>query len=266
MSIRFDSPLLGDGTTSPNHLSDIDSRALLLVTVGYIVVMLSVPVLNLGMLIWFAAYPVVMAPLSHLSYGRIFGRSLITLPFILLIGAMNPLFDQRVAMNIGGIEVSAGWISFISIIVRGLLSVQAALILISDRGFNGVCRAMGRLGLPSVLVTQLMMVSRYMQTLGEEALTMNRARRSRGYGRRNYPVKEWGRFIGQLLIRSVERGERINRAMVARGFNGTLPRNFGRVRSEHSWETNSTVFMLIWGVVLFCMRYFDVSAIFFSGY
>lgn len=262
--MRLANPLLGDGSATRNHLSDIDPRALLLVAVGYVVTMLSVPVLNLGMLIWFAAYPVVMAPLSHITYSRVFRKSLVPLPFILLIGVMNPLFDQRVAMTVCGVDVSAGWISFVSIIIRGLLSVQAALLLVYVCGFDGVCRAMGRLGLPSVMVTQLMMVSRYMRTLGEEAITMHRARQARGYGRKNYPVREWGPFIGQLLLRTVERGERVNMAMVARGFDGTFPQSFIRGNSSMSWETNSTVFLLIWGGVIFCLRYFDLSAIFFG--
>lgn len=264
MSIRLANPLLGDGSGVRNHLSDIDSRALLIVALGYVVVMLSVPVLDLGKLIWFAAYPVVMAPLSHIKYGKVLRKSLVTLPFILLIGAMNPLFDHRVAMTVGGVEVSAGWISFISIVIRGLLSVQAALLLVYVCGFNGVCRAMGKLGLPSVMVTQLMMVGRYMQTLGEEAMTMHRARQARGFGRRNYPLRDWGPFVGQLLLRTVGRGERINRAMMARGFDGTLPPVFTRGASLSGWETNSTVYVLIWGGVIFCLRYFDLSSIFFT--
>lgn len=264
MSVRLVSPLLGEGSGRRNHLSDIDSRALLLVAVGYVVVMLSVPVLNLGMLIWFAVYPIIMAPLSHVRYSTVFRKSLVTLPFIILIGAMNPLFDQRVAMAVCGVEISAGWISFVSILIRGLLSVQAALLLVYVCGFNGVCRAMGRLGLPSVMVTQLMMVGRYMRTLGEEAVTMHRARVARGYGRRNYPVREWGPFVGQLLLRTVDRGERINRAMVARGFDGTLPADVMRGEVVRGWETNSTVFVLIWGGVIFCLRYFDLSSVFFG--
>ncbi len=263
MSVRFVNPVLSEGSATRNHLSDIDPRGLLLVAVGYIVVMLSVPVLNLGMLIWFAAYPVVMAPLSHIRYSAVLRKSLVTLPFIILIGAMNPLFDRRVAMTVCGMEISAGWISFISILIRGLLSVQAALLLVHVCGFNGVCRAMGRLGLPSILVTQLMMVSRYMQTLGEEAMTMHRARVARGYGRKNYPIKEWGPFIGQLLLRTVDRGERVNRAMVARGFEGILPPEATQGERTNAWETNSTVFVLIWGGVIFCLRYFDLSTIFF---
>lgn len=264
MSVRFANPLLGDGVSTRNHLSDIDPRALLLVAVGYIVAMLSVPVLDLGMLIWFAAYPVVMAPLSHVTYSRVFRKSLVTLPFILFVGVMNPLFDHRVAMTVCGVDISAGWISFLSIVIRGLLSVQAVLLLVYTCGFNGVCRALGRFGLPSVMVTQLMMVSRYMQTLGEEAVTMHRARQSRGFGRRNYPVRDWGPFIGQLLLRTVDRGERVNRAMVARGFDGTLPPVYVRGGKAMGWETNSTVFLLIWGGVIFCLRYFNLSAIFFG--
>ena len=31
-----------------------------------------------------------------LTYARVFRKSLVTLPFILLIGVMNPVFDHRV--------------------------------------------------------------------------------------------------------------------------------------------------------------------------
>lgn len=264
MSIRFIEPVADDGVVRMHHLSDIDPRAMLLVALGYIVVMLSVPVTNLGMLIWFACYPVVMAPLTHVTYSRIFMKSLIVLPFILLIGAMNPLFDHRAAIDACGVEVSAGWISFISIIVRGLLSVQAVLLLVYAIGFDGICRALGSFGLPQVFVTQLMMVNRYMSTLAEEAMTMHRARQARGYGRRNYPIRDWGPMIGQLLLRTVERGERVNRAMLARGFDGTLPRPAAPGVVRRGWETNSSVYMLIWTVVLFCLRYFDLSRIFFG--
>lgn len=55
-----------------SHISDIDPRALLLVTLVYLVAMLSVSLQSPGMLIWFAVYPIVTAPLAHVPYERIF--------------------------------------------------------------------------------------------------------------------------------------------------------------------------------------------------
>lgn len=178
-----------------------------------------------------------------LTYARVFRKSLVTLPFILLIGVINPVFDHRVAMTVCGVDVWAGWISFISIVVRGLLSVQAALLLVYVCGFNGVCRALGRLGLPSVMVTQLLMVSRYMQTLGEEAVTMHRARQSRGYGRRNYPIREWGPLF------SIDKGEKVallglngaGKSTLLLQTNGLLSPASGRVDVDGVALTKKTV-------------------------
>lgn len=42
-----------------------------------------------------------------LTYARVFRKSLVTLPFILLIGVMNPVFDHRVAMTVWRSRMSA---------------------------------------------------------------------------------------------------------------------------------------------------------------
>ena len=103
----------------------------LVVTVAYLVAMLSVAVDHIGMLLWFAIYPILAAPWLGLTFNSVFIRSLYTLPFIAFIGMFNPVFDTAPALTVGSIVVSRGWISFISIIMRGLMSVQAIIILIS---------------------------------------------------------------------------------------------------------------------------------------
>ena len=55
-----------------SHIGDIDTRALLTVTVVYLVAMLSVPLQRTDAIIWFAVYPIVSAPLAHIPYERLF--------------------------------------------------------------------------------------------------------------------------------------------------------------------------------------------------
>ncbi len=254
--------LFGENNTIINNLSNIDTRALLIVTVGYIVTMLSVSLLNLEQLILFVIYPLMMATLSHVKYSRIFRQSLVVLPFVILVGVMNPLFDHRVAKSICGIDISAGWVSFLSIVIRGLLSVQAVLLLINLCSIDGVFRELRRIGVSQILVTQLRMVSRYISTLAYEAASMSRARQARGYGRRNYSVKAWSGLVGQLLLLTIEKGERIHRAMVARGFNNQSELVVNPQRESATLKTNSILFVLIWGGVIFCLRYFNLATLF----
>lgn len=247
--------------TDHSHISMIDPRAVLAVTLLYLISMLSVPLTSPGMLIWFAVYPIVSAPLAHVAYEKIFLRSLYVLPFIAAIGVFNPILDHTSAFSIGGMTVTKGWISFISIIIRGLLSVQALLVLIYVVGFNRICDALRAFGMPRAMVTQLLMVYRYMMVLLEEALAMQRARAARGYGRNSYGASMWGRFAGQLMLRTIDRSRRINKAMIARGFDGSMTWK----RREH-WQLADTVYCLIWIIVFTVLRVADLSGLLLSQF
>lgn len=239
-----------------SHIDGIDARAMLVVTLVFLVAMLSVPLHSVGMLIWFAVYPIVTAPLAHVPYERVAVRSLYVLPLLVLIGVFNPLYDRATAFMAGGVAVSRGWVSLASIIVRGLLSVQALLLLVYVTGFNRMCEALRRLRVPRVLVTQLLMVYRYLEVLLQESLSMQRARSARAYGRRSYSPSMWGPFVGQLLLRTLERSRRVNMAMKARGFDGSLP-----VAPDSRWQVADTVYCAVWIPVILLMRFADLSSI-----
>lgn len=196
--------------------------------------------------------------MSGIGFARVFGKSLWVLPLILLIGIFNPFIDTQTAFTIGGVAVSRGWVSFFSIMLRGLLAVQAVVILTMTAGFYDMCHAMRRFGCPKVLVTQLQFTYRYMVVVVEEAVGMDRARKARGFGRNSYPLRMWGRMVGQLLVRSYERATRIYRAMLSRGFDGTMPLSRPQHMSGLSW-----VFMLIWVAVMLALRLINISQLIF---
>lgn len=234
-------------------------RALLIVTLGYLIAMLSVPVSSLSMLVWFAVYPVVGATVVCGGFGSIFRRSIPVLPLVMAIGIFNPLLDHTPALTIGLVEISRDWISFVSLTLRGLFAVQALLILIAVKGFSGLCNALAWLGLPGIFITQLQMVYRYLTVLLDEALDMLRARVVRGYGKASLPVKDWGSFVGQLFLRSVRRSRRVHSAMLARGFTGVLPRYNS---AAGTWHVADTVFCAIWLVLFAVLRFVNLSALF----
>ena len=237
----------------------LDARVGVIVSVLYLVMMLSVGVGRLSVLLWFALYPIVACGWLGISFGKVLRDSLVVLPLVICIGIFNPYFDRKVAMTIGGVAVSEGWISFISIVLRGLLAMQCVLILISTGGFVGLCRGLRRLGVPRFLTDQLLFVYRYLNVLLQEALTMRRARESRGFGKKRFPLKLWGVMIGQLLLRTLGRSERISQAMLARGFDGTLPDlHTGRSRLHRA----DIVFLIVWCVALPLLRFLPLSALF----
>lgn len=236
---------------SPLHR--VDARAKLVVTVVFLVAMLSVPLSRLSDILLFFVFPIISASMGGLNYLAVFRRSLVVLPFVAFIGLFNILYDREPVFYIGRVAVTDGWVCFLSILLRGLLSVQALLVLLSTTGYYRLCRGMQRLGMPSVFTTQLLFVYRYLHVLLEEALAMMRARDARSFGRNSYPLRVWGTLIGQLLIRTFDRAELISRAMLARGFTGRIPAG---TDGTPAWKMRDTVFLALWCAALVSMRLF----------
>lgn len=236
-----------------------DSRAMLLVTAVYLCFMLSVPSTHIDLLLWYALYPIIASPLFGLRYASVFLQSLIVLPLVLLLGMFNPIIDHTPVATYGGHTITAGWLLFFGVIIRGLLSMQALLILIRSIGFMGMVRGMRRLGVPRIIVTQLMMIFRYMRVLIEEGITMKAAREARSFGRKALPVRAWGVLMGQLFLRSIDRAERVHKAMLARGFTGDIPLYDVR---RSSWGWNSTLFLVAWCLLFLLLRFINLSLLF----
>lgn len=240
-----------------SSLHALDARAKLLVTLLFLVCMLSLPAADLAGVILYLVYPIISSAVAGIGYGTVFRRSLLVLPFVLFIGIFNPILDRQVAFSVGRVAVTTGWLSFLSIILRGLLSAQAVFILIYATGFHNLCRSMRRMGVPSLLTTQLLFVYRYLFVLLQEALSMRRAREARGFGRRGYPLKMWGLFIGQLLLRTIGRSERIHRAMLSRGFNGSV-----EGISYTRWTTRESVYAAAWACFFLLLRMYQPAGFF----
>lgn len=246
------------GKEEKTFIGRLDARSLFLVTIAYIICLLSLPIELPEKLIWFAVYPILMAPLSGKSYASVFIKSLYVLPFIVLIGIANPIYDKRAAFEVGTVTVTYGWLSFLTIMLRGLLSMQALIILINNCGFIGICNALTRLHVPKVLTTQLLLLNRYMGLLLEEAFDMQRAITSRGYGKKSFPIKMWVTMVGSLLIYTYERSKRIHNAMLARGFNGMIP-----ISNQGKWSYADSLFCVACGGLFLFLMIFNVGQIIF---
>lgn len=245
-------------TQSSAPLRRIDARAKLLLTVVYLVAMLSLPLGHLAQLMLFFLFPIAAATAGGLNYGQLFRRSLAVLPFVLLIGLFDLLFDREAAFRIGTFAVTRGAVRFLAIGLRGLLSVQAVLALILATGFYDLCRGLQRMGVPSLLTVQLLFVYRYMAVLIEESLALVRARDARSFGRGSYPLRLWGPMVGQLLLRTLDRAERIHRAMLARGFTGRIPDGLVPWRR---WQRRDTLFLLFGSAAVVLLRWIDPTAL-----
>jgi cobalt/nickel transport system permease protein len=205
---------------SPMHR--LDARAKTLVTLAFIAVVVSFPLHTVSALTPFLLFPVTLLALGQIPHQPILKKILIAAPFALLVAIFNPFLDREPVSTIGAFTVTGGWISFTSIMLRFLLTVGAALTLIACTGMNRLSASLGQLGVPRVFVVQLLFLYRYLFVVSEEGGKMFRSVELRSEKGRPLPLRVYGSLIGTLLIRSMDRAERVYRAMIARGFDGEI--------------------------------------------
>ncbi len=218
----------------------LDPRVKILVSFLFILFVVSYPKYELSALMPFFIYPVFLLTAGNIPFKAIAKKVLFVSPFAIFIGIFNPLIDTNVMLTPFGFPVSGGWISFFSIIVKFILTVSTALLLIAVTSFPGICEALERMKLPKLFVIQLLFLYRYLFVLLDVALRMIRAREARSFGSRGKEIKTFIRLISVLLVRSVERAERIYQAMLARGFRGEI-----RVLKRHSLGYYDILFAVV---------------------
>jgi len=168
----------------------------------------------------FILYPAIMLSLSLTPLKPILYRLIPALPFSLFGGFSNIIFDRLPILIIGTITVTGGMVSFASILLKTVLTVSAVLILIATTPLPVISKQLARIGVPSLIVFLLIMTYRYISVLIEEAATMVTAYAVRAPRQKFIKIKDMGSFIGHLLLRSIDRAERVFAAMKCRGFNG----------------------------------------------
>lgn len=205
---------------SPIHR--LDARSKILATVAFIVAVMSFPRHEVSALMPMFLYPIALIAAGNLPVAYLLRKVAVAAPFALLVGVFNPLLDREPMGTIGSITISGGWFSFASIMVRFTLTVTAALALVASTGIHRLCSGLAMLGVPSPFVVQLLFLYRYFFVIGDEGIRMLRAADMRSAGMRALPLRIYGTLIGHLLMRSMDRAQRIYRSMVSRGFDGEV--------------------------------------------
>lgn len=233
----------------------LDARAKAVATVVCIGVVMSFPRYALSPLTPFLLYPVTLIALGRIPVRTLAGKILIAAPFAVIVGLFNPLLDRTPVATLGPMVISGGWVSFGSIMFRFLLTVGAALALIACTGMNRLGAALAQLGVPRVFVVQVLLLYRYLFAVTDQAVKMKRSADLRASGRA-IPLRVYGSMVGHLLLRSMDRSERVYRAMVARGFDGEV-----RVLRPSSFRLADALFVIGWLSFFLVARVWNLAAL-----
>jgi len=248
----YDLRLLDELARDSNPINDLHPLVKLITTAVFLVVVVSYDRYQVSGLLPLLLYPVVMYALSSLPLSQVLKPIVWVMPLLIGIGIFNPLFDPN-QVDLLGWTVSAGWLSFLSILLKGILTVAAAILLIATTGMERLGWVLRMLRVPRLLVLQLLLTYRYIGVLGEELARMLRAYSLRDPGQNGIKVGAWGSFAGNLLLRSFDRAQRIYAAMVLRGFDGDY--HIGRIRPATGQDV---AFMVGWTLFFVGARVVDI--------
>jgi cobalt/nickel transport system permease protein len=201
------------GTSEPGRGARLDARWALLVGLGFVLTAAAVP---LGR--WRAMGLLGLGLAGALGY----------------LGVAPSLWLRRwlaIAPLVAGLGVLVGWSHparaelgpwgvAAAIAAKNAVMVGMVVLLALAYGTTGLLGGLRGLGLPAPLLGTLAFMERYVHVLGDERDRMMTARRARGARGGVGGWADRGRLLGALFVRALERGERIEAALEARGWDG----------------------------------------------
>lgn len=194
----------------------------LLVTIAYITATVSFPKYNFSGLLVMVLYPVFVFQASLIPIRTCFYKMRVVLPLVCAVGLFNPFFDREPLFALGGLAVSGGVVSMLTLMMKGVFSLMASFLLIATTPIESLCQALRQLHVPKILVTLLLLTYRYISVLLEEVSIMLDAYHLRAPGQKGIHISAWGSFLGQLLLRSMDRATALYESMQLRGWNGAF--------------------------------------------
>ncbi|WP_245232266.1 cobalt ECF transporter T component CbiQ [Thiorhodococcus minor] len=169
------------------------------------------------------------------------GRRLLALEgFILVLLVTLPFTTPGAAiLHVGPLTASAEGIQLAALILlKSNAVVLSLLALVGTLEAVALGHALARLGVPEKLAHLFLMTVRQIHLMQAELGRLRQAMRARAFMPRSdwHTWRSYGWLVGMLLVRSLERAQRILAAMRCRGFDGRL-----YLLDSTRWETRDTI-------------------------
>jgi cobalt/nickel transport system permease protein len=189
---------------SPLHRLGAGSKSL--GALGFVLAVVTLPREAWPAYLGAGALLVLLAALSRVPAGTLVRRLLLVEPFALGVAVLTLLQPH-------GLRI------FAITLTRSTLCLSCMVLLVATTRFADLLRVLARVRVPSLLVTTLALMHRYLFLLADEAGRMTRARRSRTFAPGRLTVwRASAGVVAQLFVRGSERAERVYAAMCARGW------------------------------------------------
>lgn len=184
----------------------------------------------------YAGLAVAGTVLAMLPAATVLRRLAVETPFI-VFALLLPFVATGPRISVFSVSVSEpGVLGAWNVLAKGTLGVVAAIVLSGTTSPRDLLTGLERLRLPKTLVAILSFMIRYLSVVSGDLQRMRIARESRAYaGGSVGHFRAVAAGAGSLFVRSYERGERIHLAMLARGYNGSMPALSSRPAVAVEW-------------------------------
>ena len=171
-----------------------------------------------------AAVLVAVIRAARLRPGFVASRAVVVLPFV-VFAVLIPFVASGPRVDVLGIPVSEeGLRSAAHVLAKAILGVTTSVVLAGTTELPRILAGLDRLRVPSVLTQIAGFMLRYLEVVTGELRRMRTSMTARGYDPRWISqARPIAAASGALFVRSYERGERVHRAMLARGYAGAMP-------------------------------------------
>jgi len=232
----------------------LDPRVKVITTLLFIIYVISFDKYEVSRLLPFFIFPAILVGIADLPFSYLMRKLVLVSPFVIFIGIFNPLLDREIILQIGSLQVSGGWLSLISILLRFILTVGAGLLLIATTGFPAICMAIEKLGAPKIFSIQLLMLYRYLFVLIEESIRLIRAYTLRAFAKNKIRYPIFKQLLGNLLLRTLDRAQRIHMSMLSRAFTGEI-----KIVRQFSFGTTEFFYLAGCTALFTFIRFVDIS-------
>jgi cobalt/nickel transport system permease protein len=211
-------------TEGNSFIHRCDPRVKVMITLLFIVILASTQqliVLNIG-----SGLALIMVWLARLPLLPLLQRMLVINLFNLLLFLVLPISIPGLSLfQVGNLSVSAAGVQqaiVISIKTNAMLLWLTALL--STIETITLAHVLQRFYLPDKLILLLLFTLRYVEVLYQEYLRLRQAMRIRAFVPRanRHTYRSFAYLIGMLLVKSLDRSERVMSAMKCRGFQGKI--------------------------------------------
>lgn len=235
---------INDLSSRSQWINEIHPLAKLVITIWYIVTVVSFGKFNIVGLLPMVIFPAAIFILADVPFWASIKRLKIALPIVCFIGLFNPIFETA-QINLAGRVINAGYVSMLTLMLKGVLSVLASYLLIATTSIEKICRALRQVKCPKIIVTEILLIYRYITIFISEVQSVSSAYSLRAPKQKGIHIKAWGSLVGSILLRSFDRANKVFDSMNMRGYNG----EFKYAVKTQKLQFGDIIYTIIWALI-----------------